>query len=195
VVAQYETPGELVSKQNRRFHFSPGVLSGAVAPLQEMPTTAAMYVLQNTYPLDSGIHLVIDQVAAFCFSATTGAISSTTIIAGVPALPHASALTNSAGVVGPRSNTGSTARSSLGIWATGATLASAPAWFVIGAGPPNIAAPVFPYGGVVADLTSFPIIVRPGNYYAGFHILSAAGTGVEFSMSCIYHEAEMALGT
>ena len=193
-VAQYEVPGMGASKANRRFHFSPGVLSGAVASIQEMPTTASMYVLQNQYSADTRIHLVVDQVTAFLFSGT-GSVGGVVMIAGIPASPHASALSNSAGVVGPKSNTGSTARTSSAVWATGATLASAPAWFAVGSSPPLAASNVFPCPAAVAEFGNYPLIIRPGNYYAGFHILGGAGTGAEYSMSVIYHECEMELGT
>ncbi len=194
VVAQYETPGCEVTKANRRFHFGSGVLANAVAPLQEMPTTASMYALQNQYSADSRIHLVVDQVSVFLFSGTA-AVGGAVLIAGVPASPHASALSNGTGVVGPKSSTGSTARTSSAVWAAAPTLASTPAWHVIGFGPAIPASNVFPCPAVMADLTSFPIIIRPGNYYAGFHILGGAGTSAEYSMSCIYHEVEMELGT
>lgn len=194
VVAQFEAPGFEISKANKRFHFGSGVLANAVAPLQEMPTTASMYALQNQYSADSRIHLVIDQVSVFLFSGT-GAVGGAVLIAGIPASPHASALSNGTGVVGPKSNTGSTARTSQAVWAAAPTLASTPAWISVGFGPAIPASNVFPCPAITAEFQNFPLVIRPGNYYAAFHVLAGAGTGAEYSMSCIYHEVEAELGT
>ncbi|MCI0635574.1 MAG: hypothetical protein L0206_16915 [Actinobacteria bacterium] len=186
-VAQVEPPRTDLGRMGARFCASAGVVANAIAPVVDVPTTASMYVLQNNYAASSRICLVVEQVGVWHASGTAGLGGM--LLGGLPGTPHASALTNSTGVVGPKSCSAS-AKISTAVWATGATLAAAPAWIAL-ADLTLISEITIGKGAVVVLDGLF--VVPPGGYYAAFHVLAPTGTTSKFSMSAVWSEMTLDL--
>jgi hypothetical protein len=174
-----------LARMGARFGSSGGVVANAIAPVVDVPTTASMYVLQNNYAAASRVCLVVEQLGVWHASGTAGLGGM--VIGGLPASPHASALTNSTGVVGPKSFSAS-AKQSTAVWATGATLASAPAWVALK--ELTLISEVAIGKGTVIDLSGL-FIVPPGGYYAAFHVLAPTGTTSKFTMSAVWSELQL----
>lgn len=186
-VTHFEPPRTDIGRMGARFCASAGVVANAIAPVTDIPTTASMYVLQNNYAAASRNCLVVEQLGVWHASGTAGLGGM--VIGGVPGSPHGSVLANSTGVVGPKSLSASSKQSTAS-WATGATLAAAPAWIALK--ELTLISEVAIGKGAVIDLNGL-FIVPPGGYYAAFHVLSPAGTASKFSMSVVWSELQLDL--
>lgn len=159
----------------------------AKAPVTSIGTTTAAFALWNGNAASTKYNLEIIEVVAFLVSGTAGSTGSS-MMAGLSSAAQASAVSAYAGVIGPKSMSSSTTRTSAAILGGAITLAGAPVWRHIG----GIQTAPVDGGCIVADLKGS--IVVPPQFACGFTILSTAGTTPLWGWTITYIEQQGTLG-
>jgi len=190
--AAVEPPLLELARAGRLFTAGTIAVAGARAPVQDVPTTTANWLLFN--PASSPYCLVPLKVAAYLGSGT--ADTGAALIAGVTAqkLPDSAALTANAAnhAVGSVRGGYSQGRAFLGVGVTVPTMAvtlTTFQWDVL-ASCQN-AASTTPGTGVVG-WTSGAAVVPPGFGYA-IDVVSGAGTTAKFSVQVLFAALELDL--
>ncbi len=177
-VAQVEAPGVEVSRAGLRFVASGGVIANGAAPVQDVPTTTATWMLWNG---DANKSYCIDYISYFLASGT-GAVGSSLLL-GLTLAAQAAPAAATGWTVGTMS--GSSIKSKAVVGAAITLTGGTPTWFTgissyqaAGAGVGTGDQPYVPQGS---------LIVPPG-YGLGIAILSGAGTTPKFMPSIIWSE-------
>lgn len=180
-VAQFEPHYFELSRSGRVFAYSGGVVANAIAPVADVPTTASMYTLWNGESAGGKV-LVPLLVSVRASSGTLGLGAA--LLCGVTTAAQASAVANSTGVVGPGYLGGSSSVTTAAKFATGVTLAGAPAWVAV-ASDQHVAA--ISVGAGIQFQPQGLFIVRPG-FCLGIHVLAPLGTTAKFTADVIWAE-------
>lgn len=177
-VQQVEYPRQQLARLGLLYCISAGVVANAKAPVTDIGTTTAAWALYNGNTAASGINLYVGKVGVHLASGTSDI--GATLWMGMSPTAQSSAVSAATGIVGPKSLSASSARTSLAVLGGAVTLAGAPAWVPIG-GLANHAAAATPGSGVVVDLNGGLII--PPLFACGFTVLSGAGTTAKYAVS------------
>lgn len=164
-----------------RYAISGGVIANGVAPVADVPTTAAARALYNGN-VDGGKSLFVEMITARSASGTLGLGAS--LMVGLCTTKQAAAVANHTGVVGPRRLTSIGAPDSLATLGGGVTLAAAPAWISV-ATVQHVAAV-----SVGAGLTAFldGLIEVPPGFALGITVHAPVGTTALFLVDVVYSE-------
>ena len=168
-VAQLEPRYQEIARLGRMYSISTAG-GTAKAPVASVGTTTAAFALFNGNAATTRYQIVLIEVAVFIVSGTPALGGS--VMMGMSPTVQAAAVSGYSGVVGPKSLSGSTSRTSQAVIGGAITLAGAPVWTQIG----NIQAIA---AGDVGHGGTYNVdgrVIIPPQFACGFTVMAAAGT-------------------
>jgi hypothetical protein len=183
LVAQLSSPGEYITRANRRYGATSGTATGIAAVLA-IPTTAAAWVLFN--PIDNNRAFVIDAVFSWSISGTLG-LGLALICANAIGLQTTAPTLASGAILTSLSGQAFDSKAILGTahTITGGT----PAWCVVGARD-QVSAIAVGSGIRSGEEFAGSRVVMPGREIA-LSTLSADGTTELFGAGFEWHEVDL----
>lgn len=184
VTSVYEPALTNLNLEGRIFSASSAAGTGIVS-LAAMPTTTATFALWNGNAVGSHTYLALLKASVWQTTAIAG-VAPASFRLGLSPSPQAAAVSAYAGVVGPKSLSASTARTSAAIIGQNITLAAAPVWTQVA----QLTAVAGDIGkGAMADLNG--LFVIPPYHALGACILQTVTSTPVYGYEFVWAEIEV----